>query len=140
MRQRVAQARVLAVEAACTAVLAVQVAGCGIGPAADPREAEVRRAVSQVKSLIDGTATNPMAAISYFSMKEQGGTITTFIAASLPEQPGFSCFHEGPSPKAWCVRLSSGAAPNEFLIEGYGEAVDKPLVQERATVSMGRRP
>lgn len=119
--------------------MAVMLGACDGGPSADPREDEVRRAVGQVKSLIDSTATNPMASISFFAMAEQGGTITNFIAASLPDQPSFTCFHEGPKPKAWCVWLRRGSAPNEYLIEGYGAALDKPLIQERATASFARR-
>ncbi len=124
---------------AAVAIVAALLGACDSGPVADPREDEVRRAVNQVKTLIDSTATNAMAAMSLSSMAEQGGTITTFIAASLPERATFTCFHEGPQPKAWCVWLRRGAAPNEYLIEGYGSALDKPLVQEKATATAARR-
>ncbi len=124
---------------AAVAIVAASLGACDSGPAADPREDEVRRAVNQVKALIDSTATNAMAAMSLSSMTEQGGTITTFIAASLPERATFTCFHEGPKPKDWCVWLRRGAAPNEYLIEGYGAALDKPLVQEKATATAARR-
>jgi hypothetical protein len=124
---------------AAAGFVVASLAACDSGPAADPREDEVRRAVSQVKTLIDSTATNAMAAMSLSSMAEQGGTITTFIAASLPERATFTCFHEGTKPKAWCVLLRRGAAPNEYLIEGYGAALDKPMVQEKATATAARR-
>jgi hypothetical protein len=124
---------------AAVAIVAASLGACDTGPVADPREDEVRRAVGQVKSLIDSTATNPMVAMSLASMAEQGGTITTFIAASLPERATFTCFHEGPQPKAWCVLLRRGASPNDYLIEGYGAALDKPLVQEKTVATAARR-
>lgn len=124
---------------AAVAIVAASLGACDSGPPADPREDEVRRAVGQVKTLIESTATNAMAAMSLSSMAEQGGTITTFIAASLPERATFTCFHEGPKPKAWCVWLRRGATPSEYLIEDYGEALDKPLVQDKAIATAARR-
>ena len=117
---------------------ALWLAGCG-GPAGDPKEKEVLRTASFVKSLINSTATNQMAALSLASMAELGGTITTFIAASLPDNEKFSCFTADPRPQPYCVTIQPGDSPGEYLINGYGQSVDQPLISERAVASAPKR-
>jgi len=118
-------------------IVAMSVAGCS-EPAGDPKEKEVVKAVARVKSLINSTATNPMAALSLASMAEQGGTIISYIAASLPDNETFTCYIEGPRPQPYCVVIRGGAVPGEYIIEGYGAGVDKPVVSEKALASMPR--
>ena len=119
-------------------VIAMIVAGCG-EPAGDPREKEVVKGVARVKSLINSTATNPMAALSLASMAGQGGNIVSHIAASLPDNETFTCYIEGPRPQPYCVVIRSGAAPGEYLIEGYGASIDKPVASEKALAASPKR-
>jgi len=118
--------------------MVVVLAGCG-EPAGDPREKEVIRGVARVKSLINSTATNPMAALSLASLAEQGGTIISYISASLPDNETFTCYVEGPRPQPYCVTIRNGAAPGEYVIEGYGAGIDKPLASEKVLASPPKR-
>jgi len=119
-------------------IIACILAGCG-DSVVDPREGAVSRGVARAKSLIDRTATNPMAALSLASSAEQGGTIISYIAASLPDDETFTCYIEGPRPQPYCVTIRSGAAPGEYIIEGYGQNIDKPVVTEKALSTLPRR-
>ena len=118
--------------------IAVLLSGCG-ETVVDPKEREVIQGVARVKSLIDSTATNMLAALSLASLAEQGGTIMSYIAASLPDNETFTCYIEGPRPQPYCVMIRSGTTPGEYVIEGYGAGVDKPLASAKALVSMPKR-
>lgn len=118
--------------------IVVLLSGCS-ETVVDPKEREVIQGVARVKSLIDSTATNMMAALSLASSAEQGGTIITYIAASLPENENFTCYVEGPHPRPYCVTIRSGAAPGEYVIEGYGQSVDEPVASATALASMPKR-
>ena len=119
--------------------IAMVLAGCS-EPAGDPKEKEVIQGVARVKSLINSTATNQMAALSLASLAEQGGTIISYIAASLPDNETFTCYIEDSRPRPYCVTIRSGATPGEFVIDGYGANIDKPVASEKAVATMpGRR-
>jgi len=114
------------------------IAGCG-ETMVDPKEKAVVQGVARVRALINSTATNPMAALSLASMAEQGGTIINYIAASLPDNEDFNCYIEGPPPKPYCVIIRSGAKSGEYLIEGYGAGIDKPVASEKALAATPKR-
>jgi len=119
-------------------IMAFAIAGCG-ETVIDPREKAVIQGVARVKSLIASTATNPMAALSLASAAEQGGTIVTYIAASLPDNADFTCYSEGPRPRPYCVTIRGGAVAGEYVIEGYGQSVDKPVASATAFASTPKR-
>jgi len=112
--------------------------GCG-EPVADPKEKEVVKGVARAKSLINSTASNPMAALSLASMADQGGTIISYIAASLPDNETFTCYIEGARPRPYCVTVRNGPGAGEYVIEGYGAGIDKPLATATAVATMPKR-
>lgn len=112
--------------------------GCS-GATADPKEREVVLGVGRVKALINSTAISPMAALSLASLAEQGGTIISFIAASLPDNESFTCYIEGPLPQPYCVTVQPGPMPGEYLITGYGQDIGKPIASDRAIATTPRR-
>lgn len=121
------------------AALFALAAGCSaIG--GDPKENEVRAGVALVRRTLDDTKRSPAAGMAFASTAEQGGSVLSYIAASLPDGAKFTCYLEGGEKKPYCVSIRPGAAPGEYVIEGYGAAVDKPIVVETAVVGMPKRP
>lgn len=116
-----------------SALLAVlSLLGCGANMENKAKEQEVLRGVNFVKSLIDRTATDPVAAMSLGSLAETGGSMIHYVAASMPENAKFTCYIENVAPKPYCVLIKPGAKPGEYIIEGYGETVDRLLATEKA--------
>lgn len=117
---------------------ALIVAGCG-DSIVDMKEKEVIQGVARVKSLVNSTARNPMAALSLASMAESGGSIITYVVASLPDNETFTCYIDSPRPQPYCVTIRGGAAPGEYIIEGYGASTNKPLASGKAQVSLPKQ-
>lgn len=117
----------------------VLAAGCSrLG--GDPKEAEVREGVALVQRLLNGTRRNMMAGLAFASQSEQGGGALSYVAANLSENAKFTCYVENAPNRPYCVSIRRGAAPNEFIIEGYGQSLEKPIVVEKAVVGMPPRP
>lgn len=113
-------------------------AGCGAA-GGDPKEREVRAAVTRVQALLNRTQRDAMSALSFGAAMEQGGTPVTYIVANLPDNAAFTCYEYGAPTKPYCVVIKSGPGEREFTIEGYGKSLDKPIVVEKASVGLQRR-
>ncbi len=107
-------------------------AGCG-----DSQEKEVKAAVSYVKSLLDRAGKDTTASLSFNSVIEGGGTPVTYIANNAPSGDSvlkkFTVVMDKPSGP-WSIVIKAGAGPREYIIEGYGEKTNAPLVTEKVTV------
>jgi len=107
-------------------------AGCG-----GSQEKEVKAAVSYVKSLLDRAGKDLPASMSFNSVIEGGGTPVTYIANNAPSGDSvlkkFTVVMDKPSGP-WSVVIKAGSGPREYIIEGYGEKTNTPLVTEKVTV------
>ena len=107
-------------------------AGCG-----DSQEKDVKAAVSYIKSILDRAGKDLPASMAFQSVIESGGTPVTYIANSAPSDTPvlkkFTIVMDKPSGP-WSVVIKAGTGPREYVIEGYGEKVNAPLVVEKITI------
>lgn len=100
-------------------------------PAVDGREVALRARVTWTQQLINRTAGNAMLAESLAATASSGGDITTFIVANAPGE-GIVCYRSGEVDRPWCIGVYPGSGDGEYIIEGYGENLSKPLFREKA--------
>jgi hypothetical protein len=54
-----------------------------------------------------------------------------FILSNLPDQdPVFTSYEMGRPGHPWTVVIREGSAPRQYVIEGYGEDLTRPLLTE----------
>ncbi len=112
------------------AAVIVLTAACGVSQAQS-----LKRGVELAKHRLMEAGRNPMAAMSLSSVEEQGGNVTHYIYASLPpKDPVFSSFDYRRPSRPWTVVIREGSAPREYIVEGYGEDLTKPLLVEQFTI------
>lgn len=96
----------------------------------------LQRGVRYAKITLEKAGTNPMAALALQSAEETGGDAVSYIVASLPGQnPVFTSYERGRPSRPWTVVIRPGEGPRQYVIEGYGQDLGKPLYAE--TVRLG---
>ena len=120
------------VRAAVAIVVAVLIAGCG-----GSSDRGLAQGVAQVKAILVEAGTNPRQAFTLQTTLETGGSIINFIALSLP--PGGSTLKDvkleaGRPTRPWSIVVKQGAGPRDYVIEGYGEKLDRPLHVEQVQI------
>jgi hypothetical protein len=114
-------------------IAAMAAAGCGGGG----EEERLQRGVRFAKITLERAGTDPMASLALASAEETGGDAVSYIVASLPDQdPVFTSYERERPTRPWTVVVRAGAAPRQYVIEGYGTDLAKPLVTE--TVAVGK--
>ena len=109
-------------------LLVAAVCGCG-----KPDKEKMELGVNFVCSTLDAANKNPLASASSGSMVEMGGTVFTYLAATAPESHDLPPFTAAPE-KPWSVVVKPGPGPNEYVVEGYGVDLAKPLVARTVKV------
>jgi hypothetical protein len=113
-------------------VTSLLVAGCG-----DSQKKDVSAAVTYVKSLLERAGKDLPASMSFQSVIESGGTPVTYIANNAPSGDSvlkkFTIVMDKPSVP-WSIVIKAGVGPREYIIEGYGENINAPLVVEKITI------
>ena len=106
--------------------LSLFIAGCG-----NPDREKLDYGVGYAKRTIESVNRNPMAAMSLYSIADQGGSLVDYLAANAPESAASRLPHlENNTPtQPWTVVLS-WSSPTNVLIQGYGTDLAKPLVTE----------
>jgi len=107
-------------------------AACNLEEA--PR-ARVERTVRFAKRILEDAGRNPLASASYQSILEMGGDATSYIAANIGERDDLAPIVRGAPSQPFSVVVGPGPAPHTYLIEGYGENLDEPLVTESVVVA-----
>ena len=105
-------------------------AACGCG---NPDKEKMELGVNFACSTLDAANRNPMAAASYGSMAEMGGTVFSYLAANAPDSDDLPAFTAAPE-KPWGVVVKAGPGPGEYTVEGYGTDLAKPLVSRTVRV------
>lgn len=121
-------------------LLALIMASAMILSCSDSKLDGLKSDVDTVKAILDSTGANPMAAESYAAAMETGGNIITYIAVNLPpESFKHSKLESGRPTRPWSVVIISGAAENEYVIEGYGEDISRPVYVQKAMVHLANK-
>ncbi len=98
-------------------------------------EAKVIRSVKFAKRVLEEPGRNELASASYQSMMEMGGDALDYIAANIGEQDDLAPFVRGAPSERWCGVIGPGPENHTYLIEGYGEDLEKPVVTESVVVA-----
>ena len=108
--------------------------GCG-----DARVRDVTHSVDFAERMLEKTKTDSMANLAFASAAEQGGSVIIYLTANMAGPDGFAPYVWMGPPAPYSVVIRPGAAPGEYVIEGYTAETNKPS----ATVTVedvGRRP
>lgn len=99
----------------------------------DQKQQQLEQAVGQVTRIINDTSRNMMAAAALQSTLEGGGTLMTYVAASLPDKFTHRITMDRPEA-AWSIVLRLPANAAEATVEGYGSDLKKPLFTRTASL------
>lgn len=120
--------------AAILASTLIALLACG-----NSRERELAYGVTVVKEIIEGAGRSPVVAKS-LGAPEEGNLILWYVLQTLPPDGGalrnFKLDRIKPS-RPWAVVIRQGGGPRDFVVEGYGESLAKPLYTETARVRGG---
>ena len=116
--------------AASLALLAA--AGCS------RKKSELEDGFQFARLMLLNTGKDPLAAGSLASIQDMGGHPVDYITACLPEKPRFSNYEKEKPTQPWSVVVKLGRRPREYVIEGYGDDLSKPLMEE--TILIGEMP
>ena len=110
-----------------------------LGACANPQREKLDRGmVFARRQFIDATR-NPMAALALGSNIESGGTLATYLAASMPENADLPPFQDGRPAEPWSVALRA-VGTDTILIEGFGDALEHPLTVDTVVMRPSHRP
>lgn len=116
-------------QASC-ALLVLMLAACG---PSDPREAELDQAVMLMTSIIKSRVladavrnADPQMRASTAVMASTSGGIT----ANFPRPPENISIPDSIQPQAWSVIMRGDDEKKRVIIEGYGDDLQKPLIQK----------
>jgi hypothetical protein len=108
----------------------VLVSGCG-----NPERDKLERGVRFAKRTLEEVNRNPLASVSFSSQAELGGSLVTYLAANVPDNPSMLPRFDNDEPSTnWTVVLSWASETN-VLIQGFGTDLTKPLVTATAYVN-----
>jgi hypothetical protein len=113
---------------------AVLLAGLLLPAGCSRKKSELEDGFQFARIMLLNTGKDPMAAGSLASIQEMGGHPVDYITACLPEEPRFSNYEKEAPTQPWCVVVKQGRRPREYVIEGYGEDLTKPLMEESIVI------
>jgi hypothetical protein len=85
------------------------------------------------------TGSNPVAAVVLGSTIEGGGTLSTYLVASMPEHADLPPFADGLPSGPWSIALRQVGA-DTIIVEGFGEGTDHPLLADTVLMRPRHRP
>ena len=112
-------------------LLALLLSGCG--PSEQQRKLD--DTFRFVRNRLESIGHAPMAAMSYQSTIEEGGTPLDYVIASMPDNGDYDAIvWQGPAAP-WTVVIRRGTGANSFVLDAYGESASKPSQSESFTVT-----
>jgi hypothetical protein len=113
---------------------ALVLALCGCG---NPDKARLERGVEYAQSRLEEVNHSAVAAMSFGSIEEQGGTVVAYLTAGMPSSAELPRFEMNKASQAWTVVIKNGPGPHDFTIEGYGTDLAQPLKTATVTFHPG---
>jgi hypothetical protein len=112
--------------AACLALLCL--AACG-----NADRARLDRGMAFAHARFAEVATNPLAAVAFGSAGETGGSLSGYLAASMPPNADLPRFRDGAPEGPWGIALRA-LGDGRVVIEGYGASLDRPIRADTVAV------
>ena len=108
-------------------------AGCGGGD--DPDQARLERGMAWAVEQLHATGTNPMAAASFREIRDMGGTLVTYVTASMADNADMPPFASNAPISPWSVVLRQ-LDDGRVVVEGYGESLSEPMAADTVTLRL----
>jgi hypothetical protein len=99
---------------------------CLLVACANPQREKLDRGMAFARRQFVEATRNPLAATALGSNMEMGGTLATYLAANMPEHADLPRFQDDRAAEPWSVALRA-VGTDTILIEGFGDALDRPL-------------
>ena len=115
-------------------LLALALAACSKAP--DPRQARLDAGMAFAHRTFARVGRDAITALALGSTIEQGGTLTTFLAAQAPDKLDLPPISDGAPSGPWSLAVREIDGPS-VVIEAYGDSLDHPLRAD--TVSLRRQ-
>ena len=115
-----------------TALISITIALIGCNKA-DPRQARLDAGMAYAHRTFARVGHDAITALSLGSTIEQGGTLTTFLAAQAPEKLELPPISDGAPSGPWSLAVYEIPGP-AVVIEAYGDSLGRPLKAD--TVSL----
>ena len=106
---------------------------------AESNRSRLQRGVDLATSSLEDVGRNPLAAASFASLMDQGGTVMSYIAANMPDDTNLPNFTSEMPTQTWTVLVKPGPGQNDYIIEGYGTDLTKPVITDHGTVVLYHR-
>ena len=111
------------------AILAFAAAACG-----DSRERDLKLAVGAVRGALEDAGRSPIAGMALQQALE-GGSVMRYLSANMsPTSLKDFKLETGKPTGPWSIVVTAGD-DGQFVVEGYGKDVSKPIVSERVRVA-----
>lgn len=109
-----------------TAALLVLAFALACGEAAPPEQARLDRGFAWAVAELARVNTEPLAAASLREIRDQGGTLTTYVTAGTAPDADLPPFATGQPMVPWSVVLRE-LDGGRVVVEGYGASLDRPV-------------
>lgn len=106
------------------AVLVLGVLACGGG--APPEQARLDRGFAYAVTELERVNTTPLAAAALRDIRDQGGTLTTYVTAGMAPNADFPAFSNDQPMVPWSVVLRE-LDRGQVVVEGYGASLEQPV-------------
>lgn len=114
-------------------LLALALAACG-----SSRDRDLADGVAAVKAILERAGKNYADSVALQSALETGGTVVSYVSVNLA--PGDSplrrlklAMNRPTTP--WTIVIKEGDGARDYVIEGYGEDLQRPLHVERVLIA-----
>lgn len=111
------------------AALVLILSGC------DSRRNNLEQGVRYAKRAFQRVNTNALDTSAFQSNADMGGSLLTFLTASLPENSDLPPFSEGSPSKPWSVVIRHEDDSDKIVIEGFGDDLSTPLMREEVVLN-----
>jgi hypothetical protein len=109
-------------------------AACG-----NSERGRLERGVAFAKKRFIEANRNPVAAISLGTVGEMGSTLSSYVAAGMPENADLPRIQDDRATEPWTVVVRA-AGDGKVIIEGFGRTLERPILAETVLVKPVSRP
>lgn len=103
----------------------------------NPNQDKLERGMAFAKGRFSEIGRNPIATAAFGSNVGSGGSLTSYLAASMPENADFPQFQDNQPVGPWSIALRL-VGSDTVLIMGYGESTATPMKTDTVIITPPR--